>query len=191
MTRYVGANAMYSFKNFTELTPDEADEVLQGRNDAEVRSWMTSDRVITPDEHRKFIKLLKASAKQTYLKVERNGYFVGVYSLSDIREGSAVGGFWVTAYARQRLLSLSVVFQSIRYVFETFPIETIRGYQLIKNTPVAKLNTMLGFGPGEKPVDVDQRMTYLKLTRDIWSSRVLSDRRVLELMEMAERINED
>jgi RimJ/RimL family protein N-acetyltransferase len=191
MTSSVDAKATYSFTNFTELTEQESDEVLQGRNDPEVRRWMTSDRFITPDEHRRFINLLKASAAQAYLKVERNRHFAGVYSLIEMREGSALGGFWVTAYARQRLLSLSVVFQSIRYVFETFPVQTIRGYQLIDNTPVARLNNMLGFRPGEVPANPDPRMTYLTLTRDIWSSQVLSDRRLLKLVEMAERRNED
>jgi RimJ/RimL family protein N-acetyltransferase len=191
MTSSVDAKSTYRFTNFTELTEQESDEVLQGRNDPEVRRWMTSDRFITPDEHRRFINLLKASAGQAYLKVERNRHFAGVYSLIEMREGSAVGGFWVTAYARQRLLSLSVVFQSIRYVFETFPVQTIRGYQLIDNTPVARLNTMLGFRPGEAPANSDPRMTYLTLTRDIWSSQVLTDRRLLKLVEMAERRNED
>jgi len=183
--------AIYSFKNFTDLTEQESDEVLQGRNDAEVRPWMTSDRVIVLDEHRRFMESLKASTTQAYLKVERNGHFAGVYSLTDIRGGSAVGGFWVSAYARERLLSLCVVFQSIRYVFETFPVEMIRGYQLKNNSSVAKLNTMLGFGPGETHAAADLRMDYLALTRDVWSSWVLSDRRLLTLMETAESRNED
>ena len=184
-------SALYTFKNFTDLTEQESDEVLRGRNDPEVRRWMASDRVITLDEHRRFIVLLNASPSQAYLKVARNGHFAGVYSLTDIKEEYVVGGFWVTDYARQRLLSLSVVFQCICYVFETFPIETIRGYQLMDNNPVAKLNQMLGFGPGEAPANADPRMNYLTLTRDNWSSKVLSDRKLLKLLEIAERRNED
>jgi UDP-4-amino-4,6-dideoxy-N-acetyl-beta-L-altrosamine N-acetyltransferase len=191
MTRCVGAKAKYSFKNFIEMIEQESDEVLKGRNEADVRRWMVTDRLITPDEHRSFILSLKASSTQVYLKVERNGYFAGVYSLIDIHEGSAVGGFWVTAYARRRLLSLSVVFQSIRYVFDTFPIETIRGYQLIENNSVAKLNRMLGFRPVATPANADPRMSYLTLTRDTWSSQVLSDQRLLKLVELAECRNED
>jgi hypothetical protein len=183
--------ATYSFKNFTDLTEQESDEVLQGRNDAEVRRWMTSDGVIAPNEHRRFMESLKASTTQAYLKVDRNGHFVGVYSLNDMREGSAVGGFWISAYARQRLLSLCVVFQSIRYVFETFPVEMIRGYQLKNNSSVTKMNAMLGFGPGETPIDADPRMNYLKLTYDVWSSRVSAEGRLLKLMETAESRNEE
>ena len=191
MTRYIDAEAQYSFKNFIELIEEESNEVLQGRNEAEVRRWMTSDRLITPDEHRGFIASLKTSPTQVYLKVGRDGHFSGVYSLIDMHEGSAVGGFWITDYARQRLLSLSVVFQSIGYVFDTFPIETIYGYQLIENNPVAKLNRMLGFRPVATPANADPRMNYLTLTREIWSSQVLSDRRLLKLLEIAECRNEN
>lgn len=187
----VPVSPLYTFKNFTDLNEQESDEVLQGRNDPEVRRWMTSDRVIPPDEHRGFMQSLKASTTRAYLKVDRNGHFVGVYSLTDIREGSAVGGFWISTYARQRLLSLCAVFQSIRYVFENFPVEMVRGYQLKNNSSVSRLNAMLGFGPGEIPPDADPRMNYLMLTRDVWSSRVSSERRLLKLMEMAESRNEE
>lgn len=182
--------ARYSFKNFTELTEQESEEVLQGRNDAEVRRWMTFDRIIEPDEHRCFIELLKNSTAQVYLRIERNGNFVGVYSLTEMREGAAIGGFWVTTYARQRLLSLSVVFQAIQYLFEAFPIEIIRGYQLVLNTSVAKLNAMLGFEIEEALANQDPRMQYLSLTRDVWSGRVLRDQKLLKLMETAEMRNE-
>jgi RimJ/RimL family protein N-acetyltransferase len=191
MSRYIDAEAKYSFKNFKELNEQESDEVLQGRNEAEVRRWMTSDRVITPDEHMGFIKSLKTSHTQVYLKVGRGGYFAGVYSLIQMHEGSAVGGFWITDYARQRLLSLSVVFQSINYIFDTLPIETIHGYQLKENNPVAKMNSMLGFRPVATPADADRRMNYLTLTREIWSSQILSDRRLLKLIEIAESRNEN
>lgn len=180
----------YSFKNLTELNERESDEVLLGRNDAEVRRWMKSDRIIAPDEHRHFIASLKVSSTQIYLRVERNGKFAGVYSLTELRGGSAIGGFWITDYARQRLLGPSVVFQSIQYVFDTFAIKLIRGYQLIQNEPVAKLNAMLGFEISEVPVDNDPRMRYLVLSREKWFSRDLWDGKLLKLIEMAERRNE-
>ena len=181
----------YSFKNFIELTERESDEVLQGRNDEQVRRWMASDRLITPDEHRRFMASLKMSVTQIYLRVERTGRFVGVYSLTDLRDRSAVGGFWIAAYARERLLSLSVVFHSIGYVFNNCPIESIRGYQLADNQPVAKLNALLGFVHGEAPANPDPRMRYLELVRESWESGASRDRKLLKLIKLAENMNED
>ncbi len=180
----------YSFKSFTELTEQESDEVLQGRNDEQVRRWMTSDRLVTPDEHRQFLGLLKTSTTQIYLRVERASRFVGVYSLTDLRDRSAVGGFWITAHARERLLSLGVVFQSIDYVFKNYPIRGIRGYQLLDNQPVAKLNALLGFVSGEAPDNPDPRMHYLELTREVWERGTLCNSKLRKLIEMAESRNE-
>lgn len=182
---------LYTFKNFTDLTEQESDEVLWGRNDPEVRRWMTSDRVIVPHDHQQFMKMLKVSTKQVYLRVERNRKFVGVYSLTEIFEGEAIGGFWVTADARSRLLSLNVVLQSISFIFDTLPINMIRGYQLSYNNPVAKLNAFLGFRPCETPANADPRMHYLALNRATWSERVLCNPKLLKLTKIAESSNED
>jgi UDP-4-amino-4,6-dideoxy-N-acetyl-beta-L-altrosamine N-acetyltransferase len=184
-------SAAYSFKNFTELTKEESEEVLHGRNGEEVRRWMTSDRMITPEEHREFMRSLKTSTGDVYLMVMRSGHFVGVYSLTDISDGSAVGGFWITNYARQRLLSLSVVFHSVSYVFDKFKIDKIRGYQLTNNKPAAKLNALLGFIVDKDHPEVNPRMQYLTLTREVWSSSILSEKKLLTLIAATERINED
>ena len=181
----------YTFKNFTDLTIGESDEVLQGLNDPQVRRWMTSDKCITPDEHRQFMASLKSSATQTYLRVERADHFVGVYSLTDIRNQSAVGGFWIAAYARERLLSLSVVFRSLGYVFENYSMEHIRGYQLADNHSAAKLNALLGFVRIEAPADPDPRMHYLALKREAWEQTASRHRKLLKLIEIAEKRNED
>jgi UDP-4-amino-4,6-dideoxy-N-acetyl-beta-L-altrosamine N-acetyltransferase len=183
--------AMYSFKNFTELTKEESEEVLNGRNGEEVRRWMTSDRMITPEEHREFMRSLQASTAHVYLMVGRGGHFVGVYSLTDISDRAAIGGFWITTYARQRLLSLNVVFHSVSYVFDKFKIDMIGGHQLINNKPAAKLNALLGFSADKAQPEGNPRMQYLTLTREVWSSRVLSDQKLLTLIAAAERINED
>jgi UDP-4-amino-4,6-dideoxy-N-acetyl-beta-L-altrosamine N-acetyltransferase len=183
--------AIYTFKNFTELTEQESDEVLWGRNDGEVRRWMDSNKIISLKEHNDFLVSLKSSTNRTYLRVERNGHFVGVYSLNELNNSSAVGGFWVSAYARQRLLSICIVFQSVYYVFKTFPIEKIHGFQLINNKSVAKLNTMLGFIKSALPADIDSRMDYLELTRQIWVASVLPNHKLRTIMETAERTNED
>jgi len=183
--------SIYTFKNFKDLTESESDEVLQGRNDEQVRRWMTSDRFISPKEHRSFIASLKACSTQVYLRVERRGRFAGVYSLTDLRDQSAVGGFWIANHARERLLGLSVVFNSISYVFKNCPVETIRGYQLAGNRPVAKLNAMLGFVHSVAPLNPDPRMSYLELTRADWENKFLHDSKMLKIIGLVESRYED
>ena len=185
------STSLYTFKNFRDLTESESDEVLQGRNDEQVRRWMTSDRFISPEEHRSFIASLKTSSTQFYFRVERRGRFAGVYSLTDLRDQSAVGGFWIATPARECLLGLSVVFNSISYVFKNCPIGTIRGYQLADNRPVAKLNAMLGFVHSVAPLNPDPRMSYLELKRAAWENEFLHDSKMLKMIGLVESMYED
>lgn len=183
-------STLYSFKNFTDLTEQESEEVLLGRNDPEVRRWMTSDRVIDLDEHNQFMAKLNLSKSQIYLRVERKGKFAGVYSLTNMQGALGVGGFWVTADVRQKLLSVNVVFQSIGYIFNNLPIKTIRGYQLVNNNAAAKLNALLGFKPCEELINADQRMQNLALTCKYWTDHLLCEPRLFKLMKIAENRNE-
>jgi UDP-4-amino-4,6-dideoxy-N-acetyl-beta-L-altrosamine N-acetyltransferase len=182
---------IYTFKNFTELSPKECDEVLLGRNDYQVRRWMSSDRMITLEEHMRFMRTLKNTADKVYLRVEREERFVGVYSLTDIDDYSGIGGFWITTYARDRMLSLNVVYKCIAYIFEAYHLDRISGYQQLENKPVARLNDMLGFVPVAPPLNSDPRMNYLELTRSSWEQNVTRQPNLMKLIELAESRNED
>ncbi len=182
---------LYVFKNFTELDEQASEEILKGRNDEYVRRWMSSNRLITLDEHQRFMASLKGKTNRIYLRVERAGYFVGVYSITDIENGVGVGGFWVTAYARERLLSLSMAFHSISHVFEACTLDCIRGYQLNNNQTVARMNALLGFVPVAPPVDADPRMTYLEMTRSYWEQTASRRPKLMTLIELAENMHED
>ena len=181
--------ATYSFKNFTELTEQESDEVLQGRNDEEVRRWMTSDRIITPDEHRRFFDSLKRNDKTVYVRIDRAGHFAGVYSLNDIADGSALGGFWVSAYTRQRLLAVNVVFQGMDYMFRTHGIDRIYGCQRADNLGAVRLNTLLGLNRCEPQVGCAQGMEQIEITRSQWEQNTAHASRLIKLMDRAEQLN--
>jgi RimJ/RimL family protein N-acetyltransferase len=181
--------AMYSFKNFTELTEQESDEVLQGRNDAEVRRWMTSDRIITPDEHRRFMESLRRNDKAVYVRIERAGCFAGVYSLNDIADGSALGGFWVSSYTRERLLALNVVFHGMDYMFRTFGIGRIYGCQRAENHGAIRLNALLGLNRCGPSVGCGEGMEQIEITRTKWEQNTAQDPKLIKLMDRAERLS--
>lgn len=181
--------AMYSFKNFTELTEQESDEVLQGRNDAEVRRWMTSDRVITPDEHRRFMDSLKRNDRAIYVRIERSGCFAGVYSLNEIAEGSGLGGFWVSGYTRQRLLALNVVFQGMDYMFRTYGIGRIYGCQRADNHGAIRLNSLLGLNRCGTATGCPEGMEQIEVTRTQWAQNTTRNPQLFKLMDRAERLS--
>ena len=180
----------YLFKNFTELNPCELSEVLEGRNEEWVRKWMTSDREISMEEHLKFIDSLRGSDDQIYFRIEYRGNFVGVYSLININDRSGVGGFWISKYARDKSLGLSVVYHSINYIFSICAINKILGYQLKTNAATARLNAALGFLVVPDPTQSDIRMQYLELVREYWERNIIKNSKLLKLIEISERENE-
>lgn len=184
-------SAQYTFKNFTELTEQETGEVLQGRNDPEVRRWMTTDRLIAEDEHRSFVSDLRTSSSKIYLRVARAGRFAGVYSVTELVGETGVGGFWVTEYTRRNLLTLSVIFHSVGHVFRRLGIRELRGFQLQDNRAVSRLNALLGFTLVAPPAGSDPRMQFLTLAREHWESSVLSSPKLNRLIAIAEEANED
>jgi RimJ/RimL family protein N-acetyltransferase len=180
---------IYTFKDFNDLNNIELIEILNGRNEEKVRMWMKSKRKITKKEHKEFILELKDTKTKKFLRVEREKEFVGVYSLTDINRESAIGGFWITDYAIKNLLVLSILFSSIKYVFDNYLIKEIKGYQKQTNLTVAKINKLLGFKEEDINNSEDKsedKMINLVLTRDAWNSEVICNSRLIKMIEVAE-----
>jgi RimJ/RimL family protein N-acetyltransferase len=180
---------LYTFKNFTDMTAGESEEVLRGRNDPEVRRWMTSDRLISEEDHRRFMKGLKSNPRAVYIRIERAGVFAGVYSLNDIDAGSGLGGFWVTSHTRERLLPLNVVFQGMDYMFRVINIDFIYGFQKIENLGAIRINTMLGINASDCNYQDSTTLQRIEITRQQWQSRTISDAKLLKLMNRMEQLN--
>jgi UDP-4-amino-4,6-dideoxy-N-acetyl-beta-L-altrosamine N-acetyltransferase len=185
----VSLSSLYTFKNFTDLTEQESEEVLHGRNDAEVRRWMTSDRVITAEEHRHFMSGLQRNPRALYVRIERAGRFAGVYSLNDLAAGSGLGGFWVTAEIRERLLPLNVVFQGMNYMFSALGIERIYGCQKQYNLSAIRLNALLGLALSESGTACSEGMQQIEITKQQWQQKTAQDANLLKLMNRMEVLN--
>lgn len=189
MTLTVPVGPLYTFKNFTDLTEQESDEVLHGRNDPEVRRWMTSDRVITADDHRRFMSGLLGNLQAVYVRIARAGRFAGVYSLNDLAAGSGLGGFWVTAETRERLLPLNVVFQGMDYMFRSLEIERIYGCQKQDNLSAIRLNALLGIALAESVTACPEGMQQIEITKQKWQQKTSQDVKLLKLMNRMEMLN--
>lgn len=185
----VPVNPLYTFKNFTDLTEQESEEVLLGRNDSEVRRWMTSDRVITADEHSRFMSGLQGNLHAVYVRIERAGRFAGVYSLNDFEAGAGLGGFWVTAYTRERFLPLNVVFQGMDYMFRALDVERIYGRQKQDNLSAIRLNALLGLALTESSVGSAEGMQQIEITKIQWQHQTAQDSKLLNLMNRMEKHN--
>jgi len=179
----------YSFKNFKDLTEQESEEVLLGRNHPEVRRWMTSDRVITAKDHRRFISRLQDDHQAVYIRIERAGRFAGVYSLNDIAASCGLGGFWVTTFTRERLLALNVVFQGMDFMFRALHIERIYGCQKQGNLSAIRLNALLGLALSKPRAQFSEDMQQIEITKQQWQKKTVRDTKLLKLMNRMEELN--
>ncbi|MCV6608611.1 MAG: UDP-4-amino-4,6-dideoxy-N-acetyl-beta-L-altrosamine N-acetyltransferase [Campylobacterales bacterium] len=85
---------MIKYKNFTELTGSERDLVLKWRNSYSVRSQMAQSKVITPEEHYRFIDKLKTDTHtQYFLAILKEP--IGVIYLENIEKTKAEIGIYV------------------------------------------------------------------------------------------------
>lgn len=182
-------NPSYAFRNFKELSQGESEEVLQGRNDPQVRQWMTSDRPIMVAEHRGFMERLAQDARSIYIRIERHGRFVGVYSLNDVEANVGQGGFWVTAKAREQLLPLNIVFQGMNHMFRHYGIQRIHGRQRTDNHGAVRLNALLGLNPCPPSADDPPGYEHIEVTRAQWENKTCQDARLLALMGRMEQLN--
>lgn len=72
-------------KNFINFTAEERETILTWRNYKEIRRWMYSDHVISPDEHLRFMERLKDDGKNFYWLAEhKNKGDTGVISLNRV-----------------------------------------------------------------------------------------------------------
>ena len=182
-------SSLYTFKNFTALTEQESQEVLSGRNDPEVRRWMTSDKVIRAEEHQRFISGLHDNPHSVYVRISRAGHFAGVYSINNLNAGSGLGGFWVSSRTRERLLALNVVFQGMDYMFRTLDVERIYGYQKQENLSAIRLNALLGLTFSEPSATYAEDMQQIEITKLQWQHKTTQDAKLLKLMDRMEKLN--
>ena len=182
-------NGLYTFRNFVDLNEYESAEILSGRNDACVRAWMTSTKPISTDEHAQFMCRLKGNERSLYVRIDRGGCFVGVYSLNDIANGTGQGGFWVTPFARERLMPLNVVFQGMDYMFRVYGINYIYGFQNAKNHGAIRLNSLLGLFNTTNAFSDSSDMIRIEMTKQHWCQKTRQDKKLITLMDRIEKLN--
>ena len=136
---------MYSFRNFNNLDDHEKKQVLSLRNEPHIRKWMFDSQAISWDQHLHFLTQLKDDKSKMYFFVKRNDCFIGVYSLTEIKNNSGQGGFYISTEAAYRKLVVEFIFYSIKYIFESTNIEKIYGLEDINNRNVFTINRLFGF----------------------------------------------
>lgn len=136
---------MYKFKNFNATNDFEKKQVYELRNNIEIRKWMFNSELISWNEHIKFLEKLKKDKSKQYFYVERNGLFIGVYSITNIQNLIGQGGFYISIDAVKKKLAVEFIYNSIQFIFKFTNIHKIYGLEDLNNKNVFTINRLFGF----------------------------------------------
>lgn len=80
-------NHQYDIVNYVDCTREQLLEILNLRNQDDVRVWMVNPDLISEESHFRFVEKLKGNPNRLYFAIYRGGLLVGTYNLTNEEEG--------------------------------------------------------------------------------------------------------
>ena len=130
------------------LEPDDRDRILAWRNSPDVRAYMYTDHVISPEEHAAWFAGIPDDPSRTYWIITSDGAPVGLANLYDIdqRNQRCAWAYYLSDPAVRGLgLGSYVEYWVLEYVFEGLKFAKLWCEVLASNEPVWKLHETFGF----------------------------------------------
>lgn len=157
----------FVFKNYVDLTTEEAIEILQCRNDIEVRKWMTSTEEIPLENHLKFIEGLRTSERNFYWAVYQNNILRGGISLTGMENYEANPGIFLNPHLIGTGLGIQISVLAGELYFNHLGVQKLYSVVHKNNINAIQLNKLFGytFFPTEDDFNP------IELTREVWISR--------------------
>ena len=156
--------ASFVFKNYVDLTTDEAIEVLKCRNDIEVRKWMTSTEEIPLENHLKFIESLKPSEKNFYWAVYLKDKFLGGFSIVEMDDYRASSGIFLNPQYIGTGIGIQIAIISGDFVFLHLGMKSLYSVVQKNNKNAIQLNKYLGY----IFFDTDNEFIPIEQTQETW-----------------------
>jgi UDP-4-amino-4,6-dideoxy-N-acetyl-beta-L-altrosamine N-acetyltransferase len=134
-----------------DLRPIEAadkDRILAWRNSPDVRPYMYTDHLISPEEHARWFASLEGDGTRVYWIIELNGAPVGLANLYDFdRQNQRCAWAYYLADPAVRGLGLGsyVEYWVLEYVFEGLKLAKLWCEVLVSNEAVWRLHETFGF----------------------------------------------
>jgi UDP-4-amino-4,6-dideoxy-N-acetyl-beta-L-altrosamine N-acetyltransferase len=134
-----------------DLRPIEAgdkDRILAWRNSPDVRPYMYTDHVISPEEHARWFAGIEGDVTRAYWIIMLNGAPVGLANLYDIdrRNQRCAWAYYLADPATRGLgLGSYVEYWVLQYVLEGMKLAKLWCEVLASNEPVWRLHETFGF----------------------------------------------
>lgn len=156
------------FKNFVDLSKEEALQVLEYRNLPEVRKNMLTQEIIREDDHLTFIQYLKCEKTKLYYGVEYDGEIIGAVYLTDINTKDKLAS-WGIYIGKHKFVGIGAVvaYAFVEFVFNDLMFECIHSEVFHFNKSAIQLNKTFGFVITNKNDD----LVFMSLDKLTWISQ--------------------
>ncbi len=134
--------------NLRPLEPDDRARILAWRNAPDVRAYMYTDHLISPEEHARWFAAIPDDPTRTYWVVEMDGAPVGLANLYDVdrRNQRCSWAYYLADPAvRGHGVGSYVEYWVLEYVFAGLRLAKLWCEVLASNEPVWKLHQTFGF----------------------------------------------
>jgi UDP-4-amino-4,6-dideoxy-N-acetyl-beta-L-altrosamine N-acetyltransferase len=176
---------LFTFANFTSLSPDGIEMVWRWRNHDAIRKWMYNPDIIPFENHLTFIEKLQTDTSKHYFLVKRSAIPIGVISISMIEEHGVDLGFYLGPEYHHKRLSVEFYYHVLEYVFEVLRFRKVIGCVLVENSATNSLNMLFGFisQKVERTVDGKKAEYYFsELSAETWFEVVKRKKTILQRM---------
>jgi len=173
------------FKNFTLLSDDESRDVLELRNQKQIRENMINSDEILLNEHKNFVETLKNSKNREYFAIIIENSIVG--SVNYLKKQNISWGLYFADDVSPIVKSI-VCYRFLDYIFSKFD-EEIESFVKVTNTNAYEFNKNFGF----RIFDENKEYLFLRLSKSVWQEQ--KEKRILKsikkFIEKTEFIFED
>lgn len=117
--------ANFTFVDFTEMNESQSLQVLECRNNPEIRMWMVNTDIISADCHSKFVQSLSGNKHKLYFSVLYRGQFIGSINIHIEDTDRAERGIYIHPRFWGKKFALNICKEFYKYIHDNLGINII------------------------------------------------------------------
>jgi len=149
-------------KNFTTLSNDEKEMVLQWRNHPSIRRWMYQKKPIAKEEHFNYIDSLKSRDDRCYFLVEKDKAPIGVIDFTALdkeKKSAEIGLYGVPSKQGVGKYLMDAI---LEYGFRQMHLKRLFANVYKENEKAIRLYQKYGF----REINRDDELIYMEITNE-------------------------
>ena len=146
------------FKIFKNCKDYETNKILLIRNEVEIRNNMFTNKIISQEEHKKWLLKIKNDSSIRNFVVYKSNDIIGFFGISQLSIlNSAFWSFYISKKFRKVGVGLALEFKALEYLFNKLELKKVFCEVLLINESIIKLHKKFGFVPLDKEIRIFQR----------------------------------